>query len=308
MGWGGSKKVTVPDTRDQEAEMQRQFDALIAQMQAFMDAQVQIAGDEREADRVRYEGQRAADLAEAERQRSILLQQLTDQKASQAEINAKLDAQRAAQEAAAAQRATDARAYSDGRIDLVDQVSGAIDTAYSGFDDSYFGNFMQQIMAAARPTIDKQYKDDRRSARLALTDAGNLNSSAGARALADLSRGYKERLGSESAKASDLATSLRTQIDAQKRSALSTLINSAFIGADDLPEGADVQNTLDDVASRLSNYVKSVTESVRQYTPMAGSSSLVAPTITAPQVKTNLPAPTANTGPQKTDNMTQAAV
>jgi hypothetical protein len=227
--------------------------------------------------------QRAADLAEAERQRGILTQQLEAQQASQAEINARLEQQRQEQEAQAATRASNARTYATGRNSLIDQVSGAIGDAFGGFDDSYYDQYASKVLGAARPELDTQYKDDRRTARLALAGSGNLNSSAAARALGRVTEKYKAGLGAKSNEAEDAATRLRGEVENQKRSALSGLLNSAFIGDENLPDGiTDVNSSLDAITGRLNTYVRDVTERVNTYMPLGGSGSVTAPTIRSP--------------------------
>lgn len=292
MSWLSSlfkkKKVSVPNTKPQEDELRRQTDALIKQLQDSMAAQNKLFTDQRAADDLRYDTQRAADLAEAERQRSILLQQLEEQRASQEEINAALEAQRAEQEAAAATKAANSRAYADGRSAIIDQVTGALDTAYAPFDNSYYQTFAEKMLAATRGGVDKQFSEDRRTARLGLANRGNLNSSAGARVLGTVQDKYRGALGEKAAGASDAAERLRGEIENSKKSALAQLVNSAFTGEANLPDGVtDVQNSLDTIASRLSNYVRETTEKVNTYVPMAGRSALVAPVVTAPKVTTS---------------------
>lgn len=287
MGWGGSTRTRVPDTTAQESELRRQTDALIQQLLAQQTASETLFRDQRAADEARYSEQRAADLAEAERQRNILTQQLTEQRASQEEINTRLAEQQAAAEAQAQERATAARQYSDGRTSIIDQLSGALDGAFGGFNDSYYDQYAKAVVDAGRPTLDRQYREDRRGARLALSDNGNLNSSAAARALGIVKEKYQAGLGAKANEAADAATRLRGQIDEQKRSALSGLINSAFVGDENLPDGVtDVNSALDTITGRLNNYVRSVSEQVRSYVPMAGSGSVNIPTITAPRLGT----------------------
>lgn len=303
MGWGGRSRVVQPDTSREEAELRRQLDAMMAQFEAFMNAQTQLFNDQRAADETRYTSQRAADLAEAERQRAELLRLYETQQADQAEINRRMEEERAYAQEQADLRATRSRQYGEGRSALIDQAAGALDAVYGGFDDGYYDAYQTALVNAARPEIDRGYKEDRRSARLALADNGILNSSAGARAVGKVTEGYKSRLGQLAGGASDAATRLREQIEGQKRSALANLINSAGVADPNLAEyETDVGGALSGITARLNSYLSDVTQQVRTYVPMGGSGSVQFPQITAPQVTLNPPTVTSGTTSGLTGN------
>lgn len=273
MSWLSSlfkgRKPKVPDTSAQEAELRRQTELLMAQFRDLMAQQDRLAQEQRAADQGRYDSQRAADLAEAARRESVQQRQFDEQMALQREGMSRAEAARVAQEAQAAARAAQQRTYAEGRKSLVDQISGAVDAAYAPMDENYYQNFAQRVVNAGRGSEDRAFADNRRAARLALADRGNLNSSAGARNLNDLRREYQSRIGSLVNTASDAATRLRDQVEAQKQEALRTLVSSAFVGDTNLPDGvSDPNSVLDEMAARLNTHISNISQSVRRYTPM----------------------------------------
>lgn len=268
-----SSRSKAPDTSAQEAELQRQTAAIVAQYQAFMQQQQQQFDTQRADEAARSEAIRVADLARAAEERRILEAQLNEQKALIADNNARAEAARQAAEAQATAAAQRKRQYAEGRTVALNDVTSAINAAYGGFDDNYFGGYRSSLVAREKPGIDRTFADRRTDARLTLSDRGNLSSSAAAKALAGIQREHQAAGADLSSRADSMVETLRNQISDQKSSALSGLLTSVGVGEEVDP--TDVPSSLADLSSRLSTYLTGVQSQVQRYVPMAGRTSLV---------------------------------
>ena len=312
-GGGGSSSV---DTSGQEAELRRQTNIVALQMQLFQLQQQKQAYEQRAADDQRYAQQRADDLAEAERQRVALEQQLATQRGLTEEANRKAEELRVLTEARATAKAERDRVYAQGRETLINDSSQAVEDTYGNFDDNYFGEYKTNVLDSLLPSIEKEYTDTRRSTRLGLAENGNLNSSAAARLLGDLAQDYETGRGAAAKSADDLTSQLRDQIDQQKRDALAGIINAAGVAGESLPDGVtDVQGALNGVAGRLASYINGLQTSVASHVPLAGRATIAAPTVTLNQQQmpqsgggntTTTPAPQTTQQPTSTPTTTTA--
>lgn len=269
-----SSRSKPVDTSAQEAELARQTAAIVAQYQQFMQQQQEQFNAQRAEEAARYEAIRRADIERAQEERRVLEQQLAQQNALITETNARAEAARVAAETEAKAKATRQRQYADGRNVILKDVTDAIDAAYGGFDDSYFGGYRSSLVASEKPSIDREFADRRTAARLSLSDRGNLSSSAAAKALAGIQGQHQAAQGSLSNKADGMVETLRNQISDQKRSALTGLLTSASVAPEN-DDPTDVPSTLADLSSRLSGYLTSVQSQVQRYAPLAGRTSLV---------------------------------
>lgn len=297
----GDDSPPAVDTSAQEAELRRQTDILTSQSQMFALQQQRQAIVQQSQSDYRYAQQRSDDLAEADRQRLILEGQLAQQRGLADEANAKAEELRQYDENQAQVKAERDRNYTEGRSSLIDETSNALDSTYSGFDDNYYNAYRSSLIDSQLPDLQHKYAEDRTAARLALAQNSNLNSSAGAHALGEVQRGYQGAETTLATSADDAVTALTNQIADQKRSALTSLLSSVVVGDPTLPDGTtDVQNSLDQIASRLSSYVQSIQTQVGKYVPIAGGSAITAPTVSStvtpqapPQNKpSTVPAPT----------------
>ena len=278
-------KTYVPDTSAQEAELRRQTELLQAQFQQYMAQQQQQFTEQRAADDARYTSQRTADQAEAERQRAMLQEQLDATKAGNADAAARAEALRAEETARSEAKATRSRTYAEGRNSLIDQSTAAVEGAYSGFDDGFFDDHVAKLIAASKPGLDQAYGENSRAARLALADRGNLHSSAAARALGLVQQRHQEDQGALAGSAVSASEELRASLNEQKRQALGGLINSAFVGTENLPDGVtDPGAELSSLSSRVNSYIAGLQQQVGRYIPVAGAGqpATSVPTAAAP--------------------------
>lgn len=269
-----SSRSKAPDTSAQEAELQRQTAAIVAQYQQFMQQQQAQFEQQRADELARNEAIRVADLARAAEERRVLEAQLAEQKALIADNNARAEAARVAAENEAKASAQRKREYADGRTVALKNVTDSIEAAYGGFDENYFGGYRTSLVQREKPGIDRTFADRRTDARLALSERGNLSSSAAAKALAGIQRDHQAAGADLSSRADSMVETLRNQISDQKSSALSGLLTSVGVGEEVDP--TDVPSSLADLSSRLSGYLTNVQSQVQRYVPLAGRTSLVA--------------------------------
>lgn len=67
-----------------------------------------------------------------------------------------------------------------------------IDTAFSQFNDPYYQGVQDAYLGYYQPQLEDQYAKARRQLTLALSRSGNLNASAGARQIGDLTKAYEQ--------------------------------------------------------------------------------------------------------------------
>lgn len=259
----GGTKTYQPNTSLQEAEARRQYEAEAARFRELLDEQRRIAEEQRaDADR-RYREQLAAQQAEAQRQREFTeasqsrqLQAQYDearrQEALQRELEGNRQADRAADMARAKERADAARAYAEGRQQKMDEGRAAIDEAYSGFDEGYFENFAKSFVGQFKPQAERAYDKERRGTTFAYGDAGNLRSSAAARAFGDLKQQLTDNEGKIAGAASDASQNFRNDIEGQKSDATQLIYSAGAVGNELLPERlSDVGSMLEGVGSQI---------------------------------------------------------
>jgi hypothetical protein len=111
------------------------------------------------------------------------------------------------------------------------QGTRSIDSAFSGFDDSFFDNRAQSFVDFASPQLDDQFSDAREKLIFALTRSGNLKSLAGVEGLADL-EGEKERAAQGFASEGlNLAQNARNDVESARADLTSQLLASENPGA-----------------------------------------------------------------------------
>ncbi len=123
-----------------------------------------------------------------------------------------------------AQVARDAEAERQGRIT---EGTSSINSAFSGFDDSFFGNIEQSANDFFSPRIDRQFDDTRETLIKNLARQGNLNASTGATQLADLDTSGREQRVSFADKARGFATDARADVENNRNNLLLQLQASA---------------------------------------------------------------------------------
>ena len=123
-----------------------------------------------------------------------------------------------------AQIAREAEAQRQGRIT---EGTSSINSAFSGFDDSFFGNIEQSANDFFNPQIDRQFDRTREGLIKNLARQGNLNASTGATQLADLDTAGREQRASFADKARGFATNSRADVENNRASLLRQLQASA---------------------------------------------------------------------------------
>lgn len=101
-----------------------------------------------------------------------------------------------------------------------------IDSAFSNFNDGYYGGYKQDYLDFYNPQLDKQFGDTNRSLTYALAGRGLLNSSVGAESIGDLFKKYTDEKSNVTGAAQDAANSLKSSVESTK-SNLYTLNESA---------------------------------------------------------------------------------
>lgn len=101
-----------------------------------------------------------------------------------------------------------------------------IDSAFSNFNDGYYGGYQQDYLDFYNPQLDKQFGDTNRSLTYALAGRGLLNSSVGAESIGDLFKKYTDEKSNVTGAAQDAANSLKGNVESTK-SNLYTLNESA---------------------------------------------------------------------------------
>lgn len=261
----GGGKPKAPDTSAQDAEAARQ-----------RKVEEERYNQQRVDEMSRYEQQQSAQLHEARRQEAAtaaqqersLQQERELAETSQNESRRQAEAaasERAAQEEAARVRAGNMQAYSTGRSQRIDQVTGDINNAYAGFDDNYFNNFAKDFTNYYKPQLNEQYGDARKKIAYNFDNKGGLNSSAAIEAFGKLDeeRGRQEnKLAND---AIDNSTSFRSSIDESRRTLLGEALSGTNIGPEVLPDGIeDYNGSLSGISGRLAPYTQTALTRVAQ--------------------------------------------
>lgn len=123
--------------------------------------------------------------------------------------------------------AAERRKAEEERQARIRQGNKAIDSAFSGFDDSFYEGRRGAYLDYANPQATDQYEDAFKQLTLALADNNLLNSSAAARRRADLlkKKGKIER--SIGSKANEYANTARSQVGKAKTDLQSQNMNIA---------------------------------------------------------------------------------
>ncbi len=120
-----------------------------------------------------------------------------------------------------------AREQEEQRRARITEGTSSINTAFSGFDDSFFGNIEQSANDFFSPQIDRQFDDTRETLIKNLARQGNLNASTGARQLADLDTAGREQRVSFADQAREFATDSRADVENNRGNLLFQLQASA---------------------------------------------------------------------------------
>ncbi len=120
-----------------------------------------------------------------------------------------------------------AREAEEQRQARITEGTGNINSAFAGFDDSFFGNIEQSANDFFSPQIDRQFDQTRESLIKNLARQGNLNASTGATQLADLDTAGQEQRVSFADKARGFATDSRADVENNRANLLRQLQASA---------------------------------------------------------------------------------
>ncbi len=120
-----------------------------------------------------------------------------------------------------------AREQEEQRRARITEGTASIDSAFAGFDDSFFGGIEQSALDFFNPQIDRQFDRTRETLIKNLARQGNLNASTGARQLADLDTAGQEQRVTFADKARGFATSSRADVENNRANLLRQLQASA---------------------------------------------------------------------------------
>jgi hypothetical protein len=149
-----------------------------------------------------------------------------------------------------------------------------VNTAYSGFDPTFFQKYIADYQAAAQPGIDRQYNKERDDLVYGFADAGTIDSRAANKKFGELNEVDQGRRSTVAQEAYGSAQDLQDKIDSQRRDALTTAFTTGAVGREDLPDGVtDVNSELSRVSSGLGNVVGDVRKKASTI-PTAGGSDL----------------------------------
>ncbi len=109
----------------------------------------------------------------------------------------------------------------------ITQGTGSINSAFAGFDDSFFSGIENDANAFFNPQIDRQFDNTREGLIKNLARSGNLNASTGARQLADLDSAGQEQRATFANRARGIATGVRTDVEGNRANLLASLQASA---------------------------------------------------------------------------------
>ncbi|ALA16077.1 MULTISPECIES: hypothetical protein [Chelatococcus] len=102
------------------------------------------------------------------------------------------------------------------RQDRIRQGQSTIDQNFSQFNDDYYGKLQQDYLDYYNPQIDKQYEEARKKLIYSLAESGGLESTAGAKALADLQEALNTQRTSLGRSAQGLVDERRGAIEQSK--------------------------------------------------------------------------------------------
>ncbi len=120
-----------------------------------------------------------------------------------------------------------AREQEEQRRARITEGTASIDSAFAGFDDSFFGGIEQSALDFFNPQIDRQFDRTRETLIKNLARQGNLNASTGARQLADLDTAGQEQRVTFADKARGFATSSRADVENNRAEIIRQLQASA---------------------------------------------------------------------------------
>lgn len=120
-----------------------------------------------------------------------------------------------------------AREAEDDRQARITEGTGNINSAFAGFDDSFFGGIEQSALDFFNPQIDEQFEDTRESLIKNLARQGNLNASTGATQLADLDTEAQKQRVNFADQSRGFATSARADVEGNRSNLLTQLRASA---------------------------------------------------------------------------------
>ena len=120
-----------------------------------------------------------------------------------------------------------AREQEDQRQARITEGTSSINSAFAGFDDSFFGNIEQSANDFFNPQIDRQFDRTRETLIKNLARQGNLNASTGARQLGDLDTAGQEQRVTFADKARGFATDSRADVENNRANLLRQLQASA---------------------------------------------------------------------------------
>ena len=124
----------------------------------------------------------------------------------------------------ASERARQAEAERQARIE---QGAQQINQTFAKFDDPYFAGVKQASDAYYLPQVDQQYKRAQEALVLALGRQGLLQSSAGARQLADLSEDYNRKRTAYADQGVTLSNQYKSDVERNRGELLNQLSASA---------------------------------------------------------------------------------
>jgi len=254
------KTPKAPDTSAADAERQRQYDADRTREDGLR------AKREEEASR-----QREADIADREaweqEQRDV---QAQDELRRQEEAGAR---QREEQEARriAEQRATEVAGFQTGRSERENALRAAIDQAFAGYNDEFFNKYTTDYVGSYKPQVEQQAQEARRKATLALAERGNLQSTAGARTLADIEGQRAAEEARIAREAQSSAANYRTSILDQRRALLDRALSASVLGDPSVvPE--ELVGALRDTDARIADFTPTISTAAKSIAAPAGGS------------------------------------
>jgi hypothetical protein len=162
-----------------------------------------------------------------------------------------------------------ARKQAMARETRVNEGRGAIDQAFTQFDDPYFAKQQQQFSDYYMPQLESQYKDARRGLTLDLARSGNLNSGSGARSLANLQGAYTDQRARQADEAMNYANQRRSDVEGERSKLyqynLSAADPSAVGSAVQAGVGAlDVQPSFSPLGAMFQDFASNANTAIKQ--------------------------------------------
>lgn len=250
-----SPSVSAPDTSAADAEAKRQADASQAAAAAQLAQQQKIADANLAATKASNDKNTAALQAELKAQQDAINRQAAAASAAQAAAAAQAEQQRQAAEAAAAKKAADAQAYATGRTGQISTATQGINDAYSGFDQNYYDKFSKDYVDYYNPQLQSEYDTGVKNLTYKYGNQGGLDSSAAAGELSQLLKAKNDEAGQIASGATNAANNFQSSVNNQKQTLLSQALSASNIGPDVLPDGVDVNTSLNSISSALTPYV-----------------------------------------------------